>query len=68
MRKIVIAGNYTQFSQWCCRQGVSPREYTYISTSSKMLGFHPGDVEVILVGTYYENEVYNEARRMGLVK
>jgi len=54
--KLVVAGNYRQFVDWCKAQGFSPhsREVRYIDQPWKARGYH--NAEVIKVGTYYQRK------------
>lgn len=56
MVKLVVAGNYHQYVNWCEENKVKPIgiEARYISSWEDMRGFR--DAEIIYYGTYYERK------------
>ena len=58
--KLILAGNYRQFLDWCKEEGVDPRTRSirYIHDVHSILGMR--DYEVIRYGTYYERKDFND--------
>lgn len=57
MKKVVIAGNYWQYTEWLKLNKVDSRVYKYIKDSEQVRGLEFD--EIIYVGTYYRNPAYN---------
>ena len=58
MRKIIIAGTYAQYRDWLVLHQANPRAAVYVHRLDQLRGLDPDDHEIVLVGTYAQNEVY----------
>lgn len=64
MRRIlVIAGDYSQFAQWCRENGFRPYQYpvVYVRSWHSLLGIHAADV--VYTGTYLDLPDLHEIQR-----
>jgi len=52
----VLAGNFRQYEDHLRTHKLNPAEYFYVSHEQALMGWH-GDI--LEVGTYWENPVYN---------
>ena len=67
MRKLIISGTYAQYRDWLVQHGASPRAALHIHSEEQLLGFDPAEVEIVLVGTYHDNEAYMSNRYLYLL-
>lgn len=58
VRQLIIAGSYAQYRDYLQRYNLHPRAARYISQAGDLRGYEPGEDEIVLVGTYLDNEAY----------
>jgi hypothetical protein len=57
--RVVVAGDYRQFVNWCREQGVSPGRHDVVyATPERLRGLN--DVEVCRTGSWYERDDLTE--------
>jgi len=58
MRKIVIAGTYAQYRDYLNLAHANPKAALHIHKGEQLAHFDPDIDEIVLVGTYRDNEAY----------
>lgn len=58
---VILAGDYSQFINWCRENSVDPSLYVYYDNPMKLMGRK--DFELIEVGTCYERKDYHDLVR-----
>ena len=57
--RVVVAGNYPEFVDWCRKQGVSPQSHEVVyATPERLRGLN--DVDVCRTGSWYERDDLRE--------
>jgi hypothetical protein len=64
--RIVLAGNYMQYHQWMRENHLAPHEARFIGQESDLHGLLDS-VEIIRIGTWYENPMHYNGRFLELV-
>jgi hypothetical protein len=62
---IVIAGSYRQYKTWVLQNDLDPKEFEYIHHPEQLFGLR--DYKYVLVGCYWENEVFSSDIFIGMV-
>ena len=58
MRKLVIAGNFRQYMDWLALMQANRLAAPYVSRPEQLREYDPDEDEVVLVGTYLDNDAY----------
>ena len=58
MKKLVIAGTYAEYRQWRDLHNAHERAAPFIQRGEQLAGLDPAQVEIVLVGSYAQNEAY----------
>jgi len=58
MRKIVIAGTFAQYMDWLALMKANRLAAPFVSTPRQLRDYEPDEDEIVLVGTYHDNDAY----------
>jgi len=59
--KIVLAGNYQQYAEYVEERLLDPNEVRFIGSESDLEGL-PDNVELVYVGTWWDNPIHTSMR------
>ena len=67
MRKLIIAGTHAQYRDWIAAHRANPRAAVDIDREEKLMGCDPECDEIVLTGTYWDNDAYQSPTYLWLI-
>ncbi|MHA1343582.1 MAG: hypothetical protein ACTSQG_06330 [Promethearchaeota archaeon] len=67
--KLIVAGTYSEFLDYLNKNKISKfdRNIRYVSDLKQILGYEPGNVEIIYHGRYWLNPLMNDDKSVALL-
>lgn len=64
--KLVVAGSFSQFIDWCDENQIHPRNHRvkYVSKAEQLQGYNAGGAELVKYGTWYKRKDIAEIEEM----
>ena len=67
MRKLIIAGSHAQYREWIAAHRANPRAAVCINSGRDLCGCDPDEDEIVLYGTYWDNDAYQSPAYLWLI-